>query len=130
MDFFKWKESFNVGIEDIDRQHKIFLELLNDCYMKVSASSHSRIDPELTAELRRYATNHFRFEEELMRFKSYPDMERQRLQHILFESKILELEARHNEGKDGSIESIFVFLRDWFLKHILEEDTKIASFIN
>jgi hemerythrin len=129
MDLFKWKNSFNVGIEEIDLQHRSFLELLNNCYLKVSCSDRSRIDPEIIAKLREYATRHFRYEEEFMRFRSYPDMQRQQQQHILFEHMILELEAEHASGKDGSIERVFAFLRDWFLKHILEEDKKIATFI-
>jgi hemerythrin len=40
-----------------------------------------------------------------------------------------EFEAEHAAGNDESIESVFTFLRDWFLNHILEEDKKIASFI-
>jgi hemerythrin len=127
--FFKWKESFNVGIEEIDRQHRSFLELLNDCYVKASGLGRARIDPGMITKLREYATNHFRFEEEFMRFRSYPDMLTQEQQHRMFESMILEFEAEHAAGKDESIESVFEFLRDWFLNHILEEDKKIASFI-
>jgi hemerythrin len=129
VEFFKWKESFNVGIEEIDRQHRSFLELLNDCYVKASGLGRSGIDPEMIASLRDYATRHFRFEEELMRFESYPDMLLQEQQHRMFESMILEFEAKRAAGKDESVESVFTFLRDWFLNHILEEDKKIASFI-
>ena len=129
VELFKWKEIFNVGIEEIDRQHRSFLELLNYCYVKASGLGRSGIDPEMVAKLRDYATRHFRFEEELMRFRSYPDMLHQEQQHRMFESMILEFEAGHAAGKDESVESVFTFLRDWFLNHILEEDKKIASFI-
>ena len=129
VEFFKWKESFNVGIEEIDRQHRSFLELLNDCYVKSSGLGRSRIDPGMIAKLRDYATRHFRFEEEFMRFRSYPDMLSQEQQHRMFESLILKYEAGRAAGKDESIESVFTFLRDWFLNHILEEDKKIASFM-
>ena len=129
MEFFKWKEIFNVGIEEVDRQHKAFLELLNDCYVKASGLGRSGVAPEMVARLREYATRHFRFEEELIRFNSYPDMLTQEQQHIMFEQMILKLEAEHDEGKDESIQSVFAFLRDWFLNHILTEDKKIASFI-
>ena len=129
VELFKWKESFNIGIEEIDRQHRSFLELLNDCYVKASGLGRSGIDPEMVAKLREYATSHFRFEEELMRFRSYPDMLSQQQQHRMFESMISEFEAEHAAGKDESVESVFTFLRDWFLNHILEEDKKIASFI-
>jgi hemerythrin len=129
MELFKWKESFNIGIEEVDRQHRSFLELLNDCYVKASGLGRTRIDPAMVASLREYATMHFRFEEELMRFRSYPDMLHQEQQHRMFESMILEFEAEHAAGKGESIESVFTFLRDWFLNHILVEDKKIASLI-
>ncbi len=129
MEFFKWKENFNIGIEEIDRQHRSFLELLNDCYVKASGLGRSRIDPGMIAKLKEYATSHFDFEEELMRIKSYPDISSQKQQHRMFESLVSEFEAEHAAGKDESVESVFTFLRDWFLNHILEEDKKIASFI-
>jgi hemerythrin len=131
MELFKWKDSFNLGIEELDQQHRTFLEYLNECYEIVSEKSgkHSGIEPPMIERLRQYATIHFHREEDMLRFASYPDMEQQQKQHIYFESKIRELEAECEAGKLRSAESIFEFLRDWFLNHILQEDKKFVPLI-
>ncbi len=130
MDFFIWKDSYNIGVEKLDQQHRHFLELLNACYLKVVNRDQKIIDPETVAELRKYATEHFRFEEELIRYKAYPDMLVQKEQHILFEKMILELEDAYAHGTGRTTESVLSFLRDWLLRHILTEDKKIASAIS
>jgi hemerythrin len=129
MVFFKWKESFNVGVEEVDRQHKSFVELLNACYEKVFESHQSKADPGVVARLREYALEHFHFEEELLRFRSYPDMELQQQQHRIFKAKVLELEDAFAEGKEERMENLFAFMKDWFMRHILEEDMKIAGIL-
>jgi len=46
MAFFIWKDSFNIGIEEIDQQHREFMELLNECYEVVSLSKKATLDHE------------------------------------------------------------------------------------
>ena len=129
MNFFTWKESFAIGIEKIDQQHKAFLEYLNECYQQASRNSSAGIDPHLHEKLNDYATTHFRFEESLLQARGYPDLESHMKQHKYFESQIAELDARQPGARARTTESLFVFLRDWFLGHILEDDKKFVPFI-
>lgn len=128
MEFFKWKESFNLGIEELDQQHRTFLEYLNECYT-LAFRNHGAVDSDMIAKLRQYATMHFHREEELLRFVSYPDMERQQKEHIYFEKQILALETERDAAKPRDVESVFAFLREWFLKHILVEDKRFVPLV-
>jgi hemerythrin-like metal-binding protein len=129
MNFFTWKDSFAIGIEAIDQQHKGFLEYLNECYLQTSRNSSAEIDQHLHEELKDYAATHFRFEEELLQSKGYPNLESHVRQHKYFESQVAELDAAKAGGKTRTTESLFVFLRDWFLCHILEDDRKFVPLI-
>ena len=126
MDYFVWKDSFNIGIEEIDRQHRTFLEYLNDCYVLVSGGRHADIDTAVFDRLKAYAATHFRYEEDMMRLMEHPELEQQKLQHKYFESQIEELETALSAGNEMRPDSILVFLRDWFLTHILEQDKKFT----
>ena len=130
MNFFTWKENFAIGIEKIDQQHKGFLEYLNECYQLASRNSSAGIDPHLHDKLKEYATMHFRYEESLLQAGGYPDLESHIKQHKYFESQIAELDAKQPGAKARTSESLFVFLRDWFLRHILEDDKKFVPFIS
>jgi hemerythrin-like metal-binding protein len=129
MNFFTWKDSFDIGIEKIDEQHKVFLEYLNECYQQASRNSSAGIDPYLHKKLKDYASTHFRFEESLLQARGYPNLEFHIKQHKYFESQMVELDARQAEERTRTTESLFVFLRDWFLGHILEDDKKFVPFI-
>ena len=130
MDFFKWNDSFSIGIEEIDQQHMSFLEYLNECHLKVSGSKRAEIGHSLIDSLKVYAATHFRSEEALMQAKGYPKLEHQARQHKYFESQITELETAANAGgSERTVESPLAFLRDWFLNHILEEDKDFASYV-
>lgn len=124
MGFFIWKDSFSVGNEQVDRQHKLFLEMLNDCYEATSGGKGESVDADLIDKLKKYASTHFRFEENLMGSKGYEAMERHRKQHQYFESMVQDLESAHLQGKTETLSSTVSFLRDWLLNHILDEDKK------
>jgi hemerythrin len=119
MDLFRWKETFNTGIEEVDRQHQLFLQLLNDAHANAVAAEPGSIDPALAAKIKAYAAMHFRYEESLMQSIALPDLERHQKEHRFFESQ---LETAFTRTDKKAAEGIFVLLRDWLLHHILEED--------
>ena len=128
MSFYTWKDSFNIGIEEIDRQHRTFLEHLNECHQHVSGAKGTCIDTEMLNRLKTYAATHFRFEEEMMQSLGYPETEHNEQQHKYFEAKIEELMTGITEGGKSHYESVLAFMRDWFLRHILEEDKKYVPY--
>lgn len=129
MAFFQWKDSFNIGNEEIDRQHRAFLEMLNEYYDSSSGSTKDSIDGPLIKRIGEYAANHFRFEEQIMREAGYGETERQQKQHQYFESLVSELATNRREGGKDDLKRILSLLKDWFLRHILEEDRKFIPHI-
>jgi hemerythrin len=129
MDSFKWKENFNIGIEEIDNQHKSFLECLNDCCAQISINRGSLIDKSLIDKLSDYASTHFKFEENLMEFEGYPEIEQHRKMHQYFELQVAEMEISIADQEVRSLKSVLPFLRDWLLNHIIEQDKKFASYL-
>jgi hemerythrin len=129
MAFYTWKDSFNIGIEEIDKQHRSFLDCLNDCHVQVSGGKGAGMDSDLFDRLRDYAAKHFRFEESLMQSNGYPEIDQQKKQHEYFESQLAELETIQHGESGRTAESVLAFVRDWFLKHILEQDRKFVPYV-
>ena len=130
MGFFQWKDSFNIGNAEIDRQHRAFLEMLNEYYDSGSGSTKDGTDDQLVKRIAEYAANHFRFEEQIMREAGYAESERQQKQHRYFESLVSELASNRREGRSDDLKRILSLLKDWFLRHILEEDRKFIPYLN
>ena len=129
MESLVWKECFSVGVEEIDKQHKIFLGYLNDCCLQISGGRKAQIDPVLFDRLKSYAAAHFNYEEELMLANGYPELDMHKLQHRYFDAQVVELEAALVSEGEKSAASLLAFLRDWYFKHILEQDKSYAPYI-
>ena len=127
MSFFKWKDSFCIGVDEIDQQHRKFSDYLNACYQAVNSDTKSAKLPVLISKLNEYALNHFSFEEDLMKAYGYPELDHHIRQHAFFVNQISRLQDAKNSNADKAMEEAFAFMRDWFLNHILEEDKKLAA---
>ena len=130
MAFFTWKDSFKIGIDDIDSQHEEFLGYLNECYDTVSVEKQNTVSPELVNKLEAYVKEHFSFEENIMQFTDYPDIEKHQALHRNFESQVLQLKSSSDKSESvDSARNVLTLLRDWFLNHILEEDRKLVPHV-
>ncbi len=127
MAFFTWKNSFCIGIKELDEQHRSLLECLNDCHTQVSKDKGARLDPELLARLKGFAATHFPAEQEMMRLFGYEGLGAQEQHHRYFTSQVEELETALAQGNETSAQSVLTFLRDWILEHVLSEDKKFAA---
>jgi hemerythrin len=126
MAFFVWKDGFCTGIDAVDAQHRAFLQCLNECHESLTAKQGAGIDPELATLLQGYAATHFQLEEALMRSMNYPGVAAHADRHRFFEHQVSELDRETGKATAGEM---LIFLRDWFLRHILEEDRRFVPYV-
>lgn len=122
-----WNEDLSVGVEAIDSDHKILIELLN----KVSdpVLSHTEVSEVLT-ELLNYTVGHFKREEAVMAACGYPNLaEHMKIHHLLAAKATLLAEEWSESEKPEVVEQLLDFLRAWLVKHIMEEDKAIGRYI-
>jgi hemerythrin len=129
MDHFVWKDSFAVGIQEIDDQHKLFLEYVNECYNAVHLDRTRQVTNATIHDLTVYAETHFQFEQAIMQEIGYSDLAGQEEEHGYFVNRLAELEQALAEGRKSTVESLLVFLKEWFLTHIIDHDKRLADFI-
>lgn len=120
----KWKAEFNTGIERIDFEHRIFLELVNS--FKV-ALDRNRPDGELIrilTEIEKYAVFHFISEENCMDVINYPEFKKHQVLHF-------DLLEQFNLAKYEKLgfSRFYDFIKDWFINHTVCEDRKLKEFI-
>lgn len=121
-----WNEDLSVGVEQIDADHKVLVALVN----KVSdhGLGHKEVDAVLT-ELLAYTLHHFRREEAMMAACGYPDLAAHQMAHENLATKATQLAAAWKKSESPElIVELLDFLRAWLVKHIMEEDKKIASY--
>lgn len=118
-----WKPQFEIGIEQIDRQHKLLLQHLNNCLSSVADIE------DLFFDLKKYYQTHFQDEEVLMLKLGYPALARHKVEHEIFEARVQQLETSVLQKESSSISLSVDFLRNWFLDHILIADMEFANYL-
>ncbi|MDR9435650.1 MAG: bacteriohemerythrin [Thiohalophilus sp.] len=126
-DLVQWSDELSVGIEEIDNQHRILVDLLNELHRAIVEHRGSEAAHRILAELLEYTRIHFAVEESLMRILGYPDYEEHKHHHELLINEVQELSQKLEAGKKSVNFELLHFLKMWLTKHIMEEDRQYTS---
>jgi hemerythrin-like metal-binding protein len=130
MAFVVWSEMFAVHMPYIDHQHRQLLEIVNEFHAAVEESRNREIIFHTLNALIRYAEEHFRDEEEIMKVAEYPagDLATNKQIHEQLVEDIFRLHGEFTESKKKSTHELEVFLNNWLIQHILLEDKKYQPY--
>ncbi|MBL3526193.1 MAG: hemerythrin family protein [gamma proteobacterium endosymbiont of Lamellibrachia anaximandri] len=126
--FVEWSDSLSVGIEEIDEQHKILVNLINRMHQAIHERHGSDAVKGILAELADYTRIHFAVEESLMRILNYPGYEEHKEIHEELLNHVIELVQKVESGKTAIGFELLHFLKTWLTKHIMEEDMQYTGF--
>lgn len=129
MDAFVWDQNFITGVEDVDAQHHVLVDLFNELSATFSSTDLNRdtVLADTFARLVAYTEYHFRDEEALMRGVGVDPrhIDLHTGQHTQFVAQInATWAARHT--LPNAAESIVGFLVSWLGLHILGTDQALA----
>jgi len=125
----RWSDSLSVGIDSIDSQHKILVDLINELHKKMKSGATREAVGGALGKLIDYTGSHFQYEEKLFVKYGYAEQANHKIVHKKLVSQVVEFQAQFkNGGKDVSIE-LMEFLKDWLLNHIKKTDMQYSSFL-
>jgi hemerythrin len=127
----EWNDSFLVGVELIDEQHKMLIERTNTLTEAIEKTRGLEKILQTLGFMIDYTEFHFSAEEEIMDKYAYPRMEKHQKLHedfiIRLNQMVEEFEA---EGATTALsQSICAFLNSWLINHIKEVDTELGKFL-
>lgn len=125
----EWTPLLSVGIDAIDRQHRVLLECINRL---AEANTHGRsagVIAALLGDLGDYAHEHFRYEERLLEQHRWPKAPDHALSHRAFEGQIREFTRRLAGGERSLATPLLMFLVEWLTEHILVDDIAYSRFL-
>ena len=129
MPYIVWKDSFDIGVKEMDEQHKLFVGYVNELFDAIQSGNAETIVAPILDKLTDYIQLHFAAEENILKSINYPMLENQKAQHAYFVSELTFLKSSFL-NKSQTAHNMFLFLKDWFIHHITTEDLKYAQFIN
>lgn len=118
----EWSDELSVGIEEIDEQHKVLVDLINQMHQAIHQRRSSDVIVSILEQLSDYTRIHFAVEESLMRILNYPEYEAHKAQHEKLIAHMSELQQKVVAGRAAIGFELMHFLKVWLTKHILEND--------
>ncbi len=129
LQLFRWDESFMVGIAEIDRQHKLLVDIVNELYYEANQKRGHEMLGRILAGLVEYTKTHFTYEEGLMAMHGYPDLEAHQAKHKKLVARVMEFQGRVTANDESVLEELLQFLKDWLAHHIQGTDKKYVPFL-
>ncbi|PCI45428.1 MAG: hemerythrin [Proteobacteria bacterium] len=125
-----WKEEYNTGEPEVDKQHKVIFKYLEDLESHMQAGDiNDRYIKMLLDNLGIFTRSHFCYEEICMRRVKCPVAS----ENKEFHAKLLAAYTRYCErfevegASDDLIQKLHDFLESWLVNHILKIDTQLRS---
>ena len=136
-DHVELPSQYRLNHEKIDAQHaQLFACLMhmNQLLKNEDKKNNKQIEEamnDVLRFLRGYAQNHFHYEESIMKKTHDPNFEQHQKFHNEFLNDIIALQlkgAKNHKSKMAILGEIALFIKNWYLNHILHEDKKIVDF--
>jgi len=129
-----WDKNYVTGIDEIDEQHRILVNTLNEAQLKLRDDTSRETLESITKDLLSYALYHFETEEEMMQehdYKAYSEEEytTHMQQHRNFSAKVVAIRDSIKAGKPVDKDELIDFLTKWLVNHINNTDKKLAHFL-
>jgi hemerythrin len=126
-----WDDSYSVGNEEIDAQHKEWIAIYNKLDHTLLNGSDQEVFSLAADTLRamqEYAGFHFREEEQYMREINFPYLVEHRRLHTDFEDELYNYNRSIRSGELVLNTEVMSIVKKWLLHHILHEDQKYRAF--
>ena len=127
MPLLLWGPMLEVGVKEIDAQHRKLVDLANELSDAQIAGKAKDALGKTLAELVRYTVSHFATEERLMDQHKYPATAEHKQLHKDLVKTVSDFKAKFDKGDAALSQDVMNFLRDWLTKHIMNTDKTFAK---
>lgn len=122
MSEFTWQDSYSVGVPELDDQHKVLIDLINQLETIEQDGGDMR---DVMNKLDWYVKTHFALEEDMMETAGYADLADHAAEHWEFEAWLKAAQshmATAGIGNDILVQTVRERLKHWLKNHILVSD--------
>lgn len=128
----QWSDALSVGNETIDRQHRMLIGLLNEANECFRDGGDAVARWRVIADLESYTVYHFDTEEDLMESSGFADQHPTEAKahvdaHRAFAAEVRQLEATLKQGKPVDYQTLFTFLNNWLVNHVMGTDRQLGA---
>lgn len=124
-----WSEKLSLGLRELDDHHCQMISIINRLHKFKISTSAAKDVRMLLKEAIDYANRHFEAEEAEMRKVGYANMYEHHMAHQRYKKNVTRM-AHENDANPARLsDSLFRYLKGWWLDHILTMDMQFAEVI-
>lgn len=122
--YFPWTADLSVGIDEIDAQHKLLVEIINRASEALIERASRDIAGQILEDLVQYTFVHFAVEESLFRITDYPGYDEHKAEHERLKREVFDIRRAFARGEVELDLNLLFILRQWLETHIKDEDRR------
>ena len=130
MAFIDWTKKNEVGVKEVDDQHKKLFDMLNALHQATANGDEQSVLMGILDELIEYTVYHFQTEEDLFEEFDYPDYLEHKTVHDDLTRQAVELQQKFREGSATISFEVLDFLNSWLVDHTIGMDKEMGPFLN
>jgi hemerythrin len=128
---FEWNEIYELGISEIDLQHKKLISISNELY---DVATKDDVNLKLTMSkilknLTDYTVYHFTSEEEFMKKYGYEGVPMHKIAHDNFVAEVTQQIKKLDSSSKEAVLLFYDYIANWILTHIAKADKIWANFV-
>ncbi len=120
----EWIPAYTVGREDLDRQHKVLFQLVDDI---PTSLEHGDVNA-IVMKLFKYTREHFTNEERILAAINYPKLAEHKVHHINLISQLTDYGGQ-GFSDEKALNDFREFAFNWITDHILQEDHQYVRYV-
>jgi hemerythrin len=127
---FEWDESFLIGIEELDYEHKVLIDDINRLHEELARHDQKSEIEKCLGDICARMQAHFALEEHVMKEHKYEFFDEHKREHDeLLDSCTAYMFQFLNDAGVSSGKSIEARLKHWVINHIVTSDKKMSLII-
>ena len=129
MAIIDWSAEFELGIPDIDREHRDLITLINELHAELGETSSAA---EIVARLRtiyQHIADHFAHEEQLMRDSRYMSYAEHKEDHEILLDDLRDITEQVEKVGGYSEDRLSADLEYWFSTHFRTHDARLHTLV-
>jgi hemerythrin-like metal-binding protein len=130
MALMEWTEALQLGLADIDTQHKKLVDTINQLDDAINTGQDTQALSGILGNLLDYAKSHFAYEENMLKDKNYKAYPAHKAEHDALTEKLGFMHQAFVANQAPDSQQVLMFLKIWLEEHIMETDKAYLEFVS
>ena len=130
MTLISWRDSFELGIDSVDHEHRALIEIINTLYRALADDPKKDKVMAFFGELYARISAHFALEEAIMRDREYDQLDDHKEDHERLLDEIRDIMDRYEADAYFDYREVLApELEAWFTEHFRTRDARLHKML-